>query len=29
MEAGLTDHLWSVSELLWYRVPPTGSPSTV
>jgi hypothetical protein len=22
MAAGITDHCWSVSELLWYRVPP-------
>jgi transposase-like protein len=22
MLAGLTDHVWSVNELLWYRVPP-------
>lgn len=22
MAAGLSDHLWSVAELLWYRVPP-------
>jgi len=22
MASGLTDHLWSVGELLWYRVPP-------
>jgi transposase-like protein len=28
MAAGLTDHVWSVSELLWYRVPPTCFPST-
>jgi hypothetical protein len=22
MAAGITDHLWSVKELLWYRVAP-------
>jgi hypothetical protein len=22
MAAGITDHLWSVEELLWHRVPP-------
>ncbi len=22
MAAGITDHCWSVQELLWYRVPP-------
>jgi transposase-like protein len=26
--AGLTDHVWPVSELLWYRVPPARLPST-
>ncbi len=29
MAAGLTNHVWSVSELLWFRVQPLHSPSTV
>jgi hypothetical protein len=28
MAAGLTDHVWPVSELLWYRVPPVRLLST-
>lgn len=28
MAAGLTDHVWTVSDLLWYRVPPVCLPST-
>jgi hypothetical protein len=29
MAAHLTDHVWSVSELLWYRPPLLSCPSTV
>lgn len=27
MAAGLTDHVWSLDELLMFRVPPTRSPT--
>jgi hypothetical protein len=29
MAAGLTDHVWSLKELLLYRVPPWPQPQTV
>jgi hypothetical protein len=28
-EAGLTDHVWSLKEVLLYRVPPWPQPQTV
>jgi hypothetical protein len=29
MAAGLTDHVWSLKEVLYYRVPPWPQPQTV
>jgi hypothetical protein len=29
MAAGLTDHVWSLREVLFYRVPPWSQPSMV
>jgi hypothetical protein len=29
MAAGLTDHVWSLKEVLLYRVPPWPQPQTV
>ena len=29
MAAGLTDHVWSLTEVLLYRVPPWPQPQTV
>jgi hypothetical protein len=29
MAAGLTDHVWSLKEVLCYRVPPWPQPQTV
>jgi hypothetical protein len=29
MAAGLTDHVWSLTEVLCYRVPPWPQPQTV
>jgi len=29
MAAGLTDHVWSLREVLLYRVPPWPQPQTV
>ena len=29
MAAGLTDHVWSLKEVLFYRVPPWPQPQTV
>ena len=29
MAAGLTDHVWSLTEVLLYRVPPWSQPQTV
>jgi len=29
MAAGLTDHVWSLQEVLLYRVPPWPQPQTV
>jgi hypothetical protein len=29
MAAGLTDHVWSLQEVLCYRVPPWPQPQTV
>ena len=29
MAAGLTDHVWSLTEVLFYRVPPWPQPQTV
>ena len=29
MAAGLTDHVWSLQEVLLYRVPPWSQPQTV
>jgi len=29
MAAGLTDHIWSLKEVLFYRVPPWPQPQTV
>jgi hypothetical protein len=29
MAAGLTDHMWSLKEALFYRVPPWPQPQTV
>jgi hypothetical protein len=29
MAAGLTDHVWSLTEVLFYRVPPWPQPQTI
>ena len=29
MAAGLTDHVWSLREVLLYRVPPWPQPQTI
>ncbi len=29
MAAGLTDHVWTLKEVLLYRVPPWPQPQTV
>jgi hypothetical protein len=28
MAAGLTDHVWSLKEVVFYRVPPWPQPQT-